>query len=89
MKKISAAIELQITHDGNYWFAENNFFKAQACDLLELEEKIKNLLPRLLLKNPGEEIKVSMRYNYAAFPEWLHQYHTHYFNRILTFQSRP
>jgi len=87
VKKVPVEIELQITHNGNYWFAENDFFEAKAHDLLELEEKIRNLLPRLLLKNSGEEIKVLMRYNYATFPEWLHQYHSHYFNRILILQS--
>ena len=87
MKKAPTETELQITYDGNYWFAKNDFFEAKAQELSELEDKIREQLPRILLKKNGEELKVLMRYNYATFPEWLHQYHSHYFNRILIFKS--
>ena len=77
--------ELQITYDNNYWFAESNFLKLKAKEISDLEDKIKITLTNLLSNEKGKKIKVNMLYNFSTFPKWLHQYHSHYFNRILTF----
>ena len=78
--------ELQITHNKKYWLAENNFIKLKAKKLSDLEYKIETRLPNLLPKKKVKEIKVHMLYDFSTFPKWLHQYHSHYFNRILIFK---
>ena len=78
--------ELQITHNKKYWLAENNFIKLKAKKLSDLECKIEKRLPILLQKKQVKEIKVNMFYDFSTFPKWLHQYHSHYFNRTLIFK---
>jgi len=78
--------ELQITYIKKYWYAENNFIKLKAKKLSDLEYKIETNLPNLLPKKKVKEIKVHMLYDFSTFPKWLHQYHSHYFNRILIFK---
>ena len=77
--------ELQISHNNNYWFAKNNFLKLKAKEITDLDDKIKITLTNLLIKEKGKKIKVNMVYDFSTFPKWLHQYHSHYFNRILIF----
>ena len=78
--------ELQITHIKKYWHAENNFLKLKAKELYDLEYKIETRLPNLFTNKKIKEIKVKMLYNFSTFPKWLHQYHSHYFNRTLIFK---
>ena len=77
--------ELQISHNNNYWFAKNNFLKLKAKEITDLDDKIKITLTNLLIKEKGKKIKVNMVYDFSTFPKWLHQYPSHYFNRILIF----
>jgi len=81
--------ELQITHNKKYWLAENNFIKLKAKKLSDLEYKIETSLPNLFTNKKIKEIKeikVHIFYDFSTFPKWLHQYHSHYFNRILIFK---
>lgn len=85
MKNQWLEVELRLIHDGDCWFAENDFLKVNALDLTELENKIKDSLTHEYRKKKGKELRVCMYYDFDSFPKWLHQYHSHYFNRILTF----
>lgn len=85
MKNHQIEIELRLIHDGNCWFAENDLFKMNAPSLSELENKIKDYLTHEFQKHRGKELSVLMYYDFDSFPKWLRQYHSHYFNRVLTF----
>ncbi|MEC9205854.1 MAG: DUF5395 family protein [Pseudomonadota bacterium] len=87
MKIREQEIELQLSHNGEYWLAKSPFLNLQASTLSELENKIKKFCTSLIHKREKTSLKVHMRYNFDDFPKWLHQYHSHYFNRILIFSN--
>tara|TARA_B100000029_G_scaffold154899_1_gene150238 strand:- start:18765 stop:19040 length:276 start_codon:yes stop_codon:yes gene_type:complete len=78
-------IELLVFHDGRQWHAENNSTHFKASELVELEKKIETTFRKFLKKNKIEELRIFLRFDFNNFPKWLHQYHSHYFNRALTF----
>jgi len=85
MKICKQEIELQLSHNGKYWLAKSSLLNLQALTLLELENKIKKSCIHFTQKKKKTSLKVYMRYNFDSFPKWLHQYHSHYFNYVLTF----
>ncbi len=85
MKEKYQEIELKLFHDGKFWFAKNASIKFKAVELFELEKKIEKNFSDYSQKNQIMQLKVFLRYDFDNFPKWLHQYHTHYFNRTLIF----
>ena len=85
MKSKYQEIELKLSHDGKLWFAKNTSIELKAPELLELEKKIEKTFRNFLNKKKKIQLKVFLRYDFDDFPKWLHQYHTHYFNRTLIF----
>tara|TARA_B100000427_G_C15481350_1_gene583144 strand:+ start:180 stop:455 length:276 start_codon:yes stop_codon:yes gene_type:complete len=87
LEKKYREIELMVSHDGKQWFAKNNSVEFKATELFELEGKIEQAFRQSLKKNEQSQLKVFLRFDFNNFPKWLHQYHSHYFNRTLILSS--
>jgi hypothetical protein len=76
-------IELVVTHDGKHWIAENEALRVQAPTLSELDSELKRLLKEKGYLKKGEKVEVFMACDRSILPQWMHQHHHHYFNRIV------
>lgn len=84
IKSTNNEIELILSHNGKYWIAKNSTIKFSSAELSNLENNIKKTLYVFFKNNKINQLKVFLRYDFDNFPKWLRQYHSHYFNRILT-----
>ncbi|MTI82118.1 MAG: hypothetical protein FH758_14855 [Firmicutes bacterium] len=79
-------IELILTHDGQEWIARNGDLAVSAESLSELDEKLEKTVGESGKFNKGHKVTVFMGFDYDVIPTWMRQYHTHYFNRLYTFE---
>ena len=80
-------IELTVTHDGKHWIAQNDELRVQATTLVELDSELKGLLKEKGYLKRGEKLEVFMACDRSILPQWMHQHHHHYFNRIVELQG--
>lgn len=78
-----ADIELRLGHDGRCWVVDHEQFSARGETFPELDEAVARQLRARGGFPPGQKLCVYMGFDFDAFPKWLHQYHTHYFNRYV------
>jgi hypothetical protein len=73
---------LTLTYDyrNNLWIAKCDDFAVKAGDLTELDKKIANELRK---KGYKGRVKLRMQFDYYTIPEWMRQFHPHYFDRIV------
>jgi hypothetical protein len=76
-------IEFTVSHDGEHWIAKKGELRAEARSLAHLDQEVKRLLKEEGALRSGGTLEVLMAFDTASIPRWLHQYHQHYFNRIL------
>ncbi len=67
---------------GNEWTAENGEITAKGSSLVELDRNLE-----LELKKAGYKgrVEVLMKFDYSTIPNWMRQFHPHYFNRTVVF----
>lgn len=81
---MKADVELTLMHDGEYWVGCNDTLRVQGVTLPDLDKDLKRSL-RTAGKFPqGATVTVFMGFDFDTFPTWLRQYHTHYFNRLVS-----
>ncbi|AIG98622.1 DUF5395 domain-containing protein [Archaeoglobus fulgidus] len=67
---------------GDVWVAENGEIVAEGHSLDELDRNLE-----LELRKAGYKgrVEVFMKFDYSTIPEWMRQFHPHYFNRTVVF----
>ncbi|MDI3497122.1 DUF5395 domain-containing protein [Archaeoglobus sp.] len=67
---------------GDVWVAENEEIVAKGHSLDELDRNLE-----LELRKAGYKgrVEVFMKFDYSTIPEWMRQFHPHYFNRTVVF----
>jgi hypothetical protein len=70
-------LEIVLTHEDGCWRA-----RAPGVDLAHAELNVLDALIEARLAEGGAP-SASVRFDFAALPEWLRQYQTHYFNYAL------
>ncbi|MFV2005592.1 MAG: DUF5395 family protein [Gammaproteobacteria bacterium] len=81
---MKADLELKLVHDGKDWVVSNDKIFARGVSLSELDDDVKRALRESGDYPEGERLVVFMGFDFETFPTWLRQYHTHYFNRLVT-----
>ena len=77
-------LELSLVHDGRQWVVSNDNLVAKGEEFEALDADLKRVLLESSTFLPGERVTVHMGFDFDTIPTWLRQYHTHYFNRIVT-----
>jgi hypothetical protein len=81
---MKADLELILVHDGRHWVVHNDNLVAKGEEFEALDADLKRVLLESSTFLPGERVTVFMGFDFDTIPTWLRQYHTHYFNRIVT-----
>ncbi len=76
---------MTMVHDGKRWLARNGTIEASGSTLEELDENLKALIISNDKYKHATSVTVFMGFDYSTIPTWIRQYHTHYFNRYVTF----
>lgn len=80
-------MECVLTHDGENWLAESEFFDLSAPTLAQLDDRLRSVLTGRRLVEPGETAEVFMAFDDATLPAWIRAYAQHYFNRIVKLEA--
>jgi len=85
---LKADLELKLIYDGEQWVASSNngTITASGRSLDDLDEQLKQALVATGRLSPGSRINVLMKFDFDSIPTWYRQYHSHYFNRAVTFE---
>jgi hypothetical protein len=81
---MKADLELILAHDGRHWVVHNDNLVAKGEGFEALDADLKRVLLESSTFLAGERVTVFMGFDFDTIPTWLRQYHTHYFNRIVT-----
>jgi hypothetical protein len=83
---VTPSLNLRLSHDGERWLGRASAIEVSASTLSELDVELIDQIRVRRIFAPGTELQVQMRYDFASFPSWLRQYHSHYFNRRVRLQ---
>lgn len=81
---MKADVELILTHDGDKWIGQNDQMVASGKTFGELDEEVIRSLRKIGNYTTGAQLTVFMGFDFDTFPQWLRQYHSHYFNRYVS-----
>lgn len=62
------------------WIAEKEKIVVKSDSLEQLDRKLKEELRKA---GYSGKIEVFMKFDYSTIPQWIRQYHPHYFNRSI------
>lgn len=79
----SRNIEIMLSFSGNQWVASANAQEFKAASLPELERMLEFHYRNESGKQSGNKTVLHLRCNLDMLPDWIRQYHPHYFNRKL------
>jgi len=77
-------LDFRLTHDGRLWKAEHQELEAQGATLQALDLSLAKALRERGQRGKGESVQVRMTFDSSTIPQWIRQYASHYFNRIVT-----
>ena len=77
-------LDFRIVHDGNFWVAENESFTARGRTLEELDRELLSAIRQSSRGENSEQLQIRMTFDGSSLPEWIRQYSSHYFNRVVT-----
>ena len=75
-------IKLSLSYNEK-WIAKGEILEVSAETLEDLDKAIEEELKK---KGFRGEIKVYMEFDYSTIPQWIRQFHPHYFNREIIFK---
>ena len=82
-------IELSLIHDGRHWVARADSWTARGETLEELDRTVAAIVRRTEKPTEGRQLKVRMNFDSSVIPQWMRQYSSHYFNRLVTVDFAP
>lgn len=77
-------VDLILTHDGDKWIVQNEQMVASGETLNDLDEDVIRALQKSGNYAAGAQLTVFMGFDFDTIPQWLRQYHNHYFNRCVS-----
>jgi hypothetical protein len=77
-------LDFRIVHDGSFWVAENESFTARGRTLEELDRELLSAIRHGPCVEDSEQLQIRMTFDGSSLPEWIRQYSSHYFNRVVT-----
>ena len=77
-------LDFRIVHNGSFWVAENESFAARGRTLEELDRELLSAIRQSSRGENSEQIQIRMTFDGSSLPEWIRQYSSHYFNRVVT-----
>jgi hypothetical protein len=83
---ISKDLDLRLSHDGRQWIAAYGGQTVTGRSLQALDANLKRALRSSSGLARGAEVRVFMAFDFSLFPTWMRQYHSHYFNRCISFR---
>ena len=81
---MKADLELKLVHDGNEWIVTNDSYHASGDTFEALDTNLITVLRDSGNFQQGSRVNVFMGFDFDTIPTWLRQYHTHYFNRLVS-----
>jgi len=76
--------EIILSFDGEQWIVNLEDQRFISGELRELENRIIEFIRKKPCYANREFVRVWVGFDYDTIPDWLRQYHTHYFNYHLT-----
>ncbi len=78
-------MDMIVGHDGNEWVATGEGVEARGRGWEELDTALRRRLVEQGVLSENNPVRVCMRFDMDGLPRRLHQYGSHYFNRIVRF----
>ncbi len=78
-------IYASIRHDGRHWVVENDNFRVEGLTLEEMDDKVREVVRKTTPETRDQKVQVYMAYDNYAIPQWIRQYSSHYFDRVIEF----
>lgn len=78
-------VEIVLKESDNGWIGLGDGFAVQGVDIAELEERIVSVVSGSGRFAPGTRVEVFVACDRGVIPDWMRPYHSHYFNRTISF----
>ena len=78
-------VEIVLKRSGRRWIGRGGGFKVEGADIRELDDRIEREISRSGRFQPGTPVEVYVVCDRNIIPAWIRPYHSHYFNRIISF----
>ncbi|MEX2524119.1 MAG: DUF5395 family protein [Gammaproteobacteria bacterium] len=78
-------MDMIVGHNGKEWVATGGGVEVRGCNWEELDRTLQQRLAEQGMLSEGNPVQVCMRFDMDGLPRRLHQYSSHYFNRIVRF----
>lgn len=80
-----ARMEVILKQKGARWVASGEGFTVEAAAISEIDEAIRREIIGSGRFPAGTEIEVFLACDRGVIPDWMRPYHSHYFNRTISF----
>jgi hypothetical protein len=80
-----ADIEIVLEQKGERWIGRGDGFVVEGADMAELDGQLKREITQSRRFPEGAEVTVFMACDRRIIPSWMRPYHSHYFNRAVSF----
>lgn len=67
----------------NLWIAENDKIVVKGESLEHLDRKLEDELRKAGYRG---KLEIFMKFDYSTIPQWMRQFHPHYFNRSIVIE---
>ncbi len=81
---MKAQLEFKLSHDGDQWIGRNGDLVVSGETMQLLDNDICRVLRESGQFPCGARVRVFLGFDFDTIPKWLRQYHSHYFNRLVT-----
>jgi len=78
-------VEIVLNRSGQRWIGRGDGFAVEGADIRELDDLIEREIVRSGRFLPGTQVEVFVVCDRSVVPAWMRPYHSHYFNRIISF----
>jgi hypothetical protein len=80
-----ARLEVILKRDGPRWVACGDGFTVAAAGISEIDEAIRREIVESGRFPAGTAVEVFLACDRGVIPDWMRPYHSHYFNRTISF----
>jgi hypothetical protein len=80
-----ARLEVILKQDGARWVARGEDLSVETGDVSEIDEAIRRRVEESGRFPAGTKVEVFLACDRGVIPDWMRPYHSHYFNRTISF----
>ncbi len=81
---MKAPLEFNLSHDGDRWIGRYGDLVACGETMQLLDADICRVLQDSGQFPHGTRVQIFLGFDFDTIPTWMRQYHSHYFNRLVT-----